>query len=90
MAAYIVSYDLNKQGQNYDCIVKKLRAYGTHWHMQKSVWIIVSDHDASAIYANLQPCLDGNDRLFVARITDDAAWSAQYGGKVQAWLSKHL
>lgn len=27
MTAYIVAYDLMKQGQNYDCIVKKLEPY---------------------------------------------------------------
>lgn len=90
MAAYIVTYDLHEQGQNYNCIIKKLEAYPANWHMQRSVWVIATHDDAGTIYDDLRPCLDDNDRLFVARITDDAAWSTGYGEKVKAWLTKHL
>ncbi len=74
MATYIVAYDLHKQGQNYACLIKKLEGYGTHFHMQQSVWIIETEQSAVQVRDHLKPCLDSNDKLFVGRMSA-AAWS---------------
>ena len=89
MAAYIVSYDLHKQGQNYDCIIKKLEAYPSHWHMQQSVWIVVTNDNASKIRDNLAPCLDSNDKLFVGKLSGEAAWKG-LSDKGSKWLKEVL
>lgn len=83
MSAYIVSYDLMKQGQNYECIIKKLKAY-TSWHMQQSVWIVVSEENVAQIRDNLKSCLDTNDKLFVGKLSA-AAWTT-YGAEADKWL----
>lgn len=85
MSSYIVTYDLLKQGQNYDCLIKKLNAYPTHWHMQQSVWIISTTQTAKQIYDNLAPCLDGNDKIFVGRLAGEAVWNG-YPQKTTDWL----
>ena len=84
MAAYIVTYDLMKQGQNYDCIIAKLKAYSTHWHMQQSAWIIVSSQTAIEIRNDLLNCLDANDKLFVGQLSA-AAWKSA-GADADNWL----
>lgn len=89
MSTYIVSYDLHKQGQNYDCIIQKLKAYGTHWHVQGSVWIICTDQTAAQVRDNLSPCLDTNDKLLVAKLSGEAAWYG-YNQNVTDWLKKNL
>lgn len=89
MAVFIVTYDLKKQGQNYTCINKKLKEYGTHWHIQGSVWIIVTPENAVQIRDNLNSCLDSNDELFVARLSGEAAWTG-YSSAVDDWLLKQL
>jgi CRISPR/Cas system-associated endoribonuclease Cas2 len=89
MAAYIVSYDLHVSGQNYECIVKKLESYGTHWHMQRSVWIIITSQSAIQIRDFLSPCLDSNDKLFVGKLSGEAAWTG-YRAQITEWLKKHL
>ena len=89
MAAYIVTYDLNEEGRNRTCITKKLEAYGTHWHRQRSAWIIVSDELALDIEIGLESCLDSNDSLFVGQLTNNSAWVG-YGENIAAWLVKHL
>ena len=89
MAAYIVSYDLNTPGQKYECLTDKLKAYGTYWHMQGSVWIIVSEDNATEIRDNLKTCLDSNDELFVGALSGEAAWSG-YGSEISKWLKDHL
>lgn len=89
MAVYIVAYDLHKQGQNYSCITQKLESYSAYWHMQGSVWIVVSDKKATEIRDSLKACLDSNDDLFVGRLSGEAAWSG-YGSEVTEWLKDIL
>lgn len=75
MAAYIVTYDLQKAGQNYHCLKEKLENFPRHWHMQGSVWIIESGKTAHSIRNDLMSCLDRNDNLLVAKLQGEAAWS---------------
>lgn len=89
MPSYVVAYDLHKQGQNYDCIIKKLEGYPTHWHMQQSVWVIVTSQSAVQIRDNLQPCLDANDKLFVGQLSGQAAWVG-YNQNISDWLMRQL
>ena len=89
MASYVVTHDLHKEGQNYDCLTKKLKKYGTYFHIQGSVWIISSSDSAGQIRDNLKPCLDSNDKLFVGKLTGEAAWYG-YAKSDTDWLKKHL
>ena len=89
MASYIVSYDLYRQGQNYECLIEKIKSYGTHWHMQQSVWVIVTNQNATQIRDFLRPCLDSNDKLFVAKLSGEAAWYG-YSDQITQWLKKFL
>lgn len=72
MAALIVTYDLKKQGQNYSCIINKLKSYPTHWHMQGSVWIIQTNETPVQVRDKLKSCLDPNDNLFVGLLAAGA------------------
>lgn len=89
MAAYIVSYDLNKKGQNYDCIHKKIKSYRSYRHIQNSVWIIITDDSATDIGNHLADCLDSNDQLFVAALEGEAAWHG-YSQNTTDWLNTKL
>ena len=89
MATYIVTYDLHKTGQNYSCLTEKLEEYGTHWHAQGSVWIIVSSQSAKSIRDNLSSCLDSNDKIIVAKLSGEAAWKG-YSKNINDWLQNNL
>ena len=89
MAAFIVTYDLHRAGQNYQCLTDKLESYPTHWHVQQSVWIIATNQSAADIRDSLNGCLDNNDKLIVARLSGEAAWVG-YSPKVSDWLKRHL
>ena len=87
--AFVVTYDLMKQGQNYDCLIKKLNSYPTHWHAQGSVWFIEATQSAVQIRDFLSPCLDANDKLIVTRLEGEAAWSG-YSQNISDWLKGQL
>lgn len=89
MTTYIVTYDLHKSGQNYQCITTKLRAYPTHWHMQGSVWIIETGKSAVQVRDELTACLDANDKLFVGRLGGEAAWTG-YRTDETNWIKARL
>lgn len=88
MACHIITYDLKKQGQNYECLSEKIKSYGTWAHLQGSVWIVKSDKKSSEIRDHLKACLDENDQLFVAKLTGEAAWTGH--ADRSDWLKKHL
>ncbi|MDV6189875.1 CRISPR-associated protein Cas2 [Stenotrophomonas geniculata] len=84
MSGFIVSYDLHKYGQNYECLKQKLEAYPKHWKMQQSVWIIESSETSVQIRDKLLACLDANDSLFVGHLSG-AAWKT-FGTQADGWL----
>lgn len=75
MANFVVAYDLNKQGQNYDCITEKLKSLHS-FHAQGSVWFVKYDGTAGQLRDHLSPCCDKNDVLFV--------------GKLETWSGYHM
>lgn len=89
MPAYIVTYDLHETGQNYTCLIDKLKQYGTYWHAQQSVWVVVTNQSAVQIRDNLMKCTDSNDKIFVAHLGGEAAWTG-YPDSTSNWLKQNL
>lgn len=54
-----------------------------------SVWIIITSQGAIQIRDFLSPCLDSNDKLFVGKLSGEAAWTG-YRAQITEWLKKHL
>ena len=49
--ALLISYDLNKPGQNYDKLYAKIKELRTWWHYLDSTWIVVSALTPSQAFA---------------------------------------
>ena len=86
---YLISYDLNKSGQNYDKLydaIKKCSA--SWWHYLDSTWLIDTSHSALEIRETIRKCVDANDSFIVIEVTRN------YGGllpeKAWDWIYKHL
>lgn len=74
MASYIVSYDLQTPGRNYEALYQALRSY-TRWaRVNNSVWAIVTESTAVQVRDHLLQFIDSNDRIFVVRSGAEAAW----------------
>ena len=86
--AYIVTYDLCKPGQNYDELIKAIKTY--HWcKITESAWVITTTKSSVEIRDYLKGKLDKNDKLFVGKLTGEAAWSGE-SQEVAEWLKKNL
>ena len=75
---YLISYDLNKPGQNYADLYEAIKSTGAWWHHLDSTWLVDTQLTAVQVSEKLRPCIDNNDNLLVIGVTKE------YAG----WLSK--
>jgi hypothetical protein len=90
MKSFLIGYDLNKPGQNYENLfvaIKKLA--GTWWHCLDSTWIIKSDSTAAAIRDALSPHIDQSDELLVVELSGVGAWVG-FNAECSGWLKENL
>lgn len=70
MAAYMITYDLNSEGQKYDKVIQAIKdasiSWCTYW---KSSYLIKSSLSANQIADKITPYLDSNDRMIVVEAT---------------------
>jgi hypothetical protein len=88
MAAYnlIVSYDLNRPGQDYQTLFSAIRSLGGAIKVQKSVWYVDTNYDEKQARDHLIRVMDRNDSLIVVNSTTDAiAWHG-LAADVEAFL----
>ncbi|WP_312545728.1 hypothetical protein [Pantoea eucalypti] len=86
MSVYVITWNLNKERQNYDtarrAFIQHLERYdNTKDSGLESVRWISTTSTAEQVQNDLQAKLDGNDRLFVSKLTS---------GNHQGWLSKQV
>lgn len=84
MACFVVAYDLNTIGQNYDCIIDKLKQLG-HCRTQQSVWFVEYEGSEENLAIYLAACLDTNDRLFVSEVS--GSWAGKGMQVCGKWLN---
>lgn len=84
MAIILVTYDLKKQGQNYQGVHDYLKKFTYCKHLE-SVWLLDTVRTTSEIRDALRGLTDSNDVIFVTRLSKD--WSSlNYG--CATWLNE--
>ncbi len=73
MAVHLISYDLDKPGQNYPRIITELERLGAK-KVLYSEWLLKSSYSDVQLRNHLQGFVDGNDMLLVVTVTG-AAWN---------------
>lgn len=71
---YLVTYDLNKPGQDYTTLFEALDKLGAKRALL-STWVLRSDYTSAQIRDYLRRFIDANDRLLVGVLGDWAAWN---------------
>ncbi len=62
---YVISYDLNKPGQDYDSLIEELKRHGAK-KLLKSQWRLQrTGTSAEKLLDRFWKCMDRNDRLLV-------------------------
>jgi hypothetical protein len=74
MRLHLVSYDLNRPGQNYPAIVTRLEQLGAT-RILYSQWMLRNAMTADQLRDDLMRFIDQNDRLLVADVSNaPLAW----------------
>ena len=79
---YLITYDLNTEGQDYSALYDKIKSLGEWFHPLESVWFLqpLSTYTAvNTITEQLRTTMDNNDHIFVVEITKQLR---------QGWLPK--
>lgn len=80
MNKILITYDLRKQGANYSDLIGAIKKYPKAVKVCESVWLIKALSSCMQVREKLNRYIDGNDRLFVANLTGEAAWRNVIGG----------
>lgn len=90
MAAYIVTYDLNRSGQDYKRIEAAIMTFAGYAQVATTTWIVIAfGITAVAIADVLRKASDRNDEIFVAELTRDLAWNG-LGDALDTWIRENI
>jgi len=70
--SYLVSYDLDQPGQNYEILIGRLKQYNAK-RVLYSQWVLQTTLTAIQLRDDLKAYVDSNDRLLITRVTNDWA-----------------
>jgi hypothetical protein len=87
MSVLLITYDLNKPGQDYEDVHKYIKQFS--WaRISESSYAIETNLTPDQIYQGISKFIDKTDRVYI--ITLDAPYSGQGPQEVNQWLSEHL
>lgn len=70
-----VSYDLMKEGQNYEAVIAEIKNLGSWAKVNYSLWYVNSSLSASEAAKRVWAVMDSNDKLIVVDTTNNnSAW----------------
>lgn len=83
-----ISYDLNKDGQNYTDLYDTIKTAPGYIRAMDSYWFISSAESVKTWSDRLLAVIDKNDNLFIVDITGQSR-QGWIGKDVWEWLKKH-
>jgi hypothetical protein len=89
MNTFVVSYDLQRPGQDYATLSEFLKSQSNWWHHLGSTWVIVTNLSAVQLRDGIKEHTDANDKVLVVESSGVAAWKG-FNEKGSAWLKEHL
>ena len=87
MSVKLVTYDLDKPGQDYTDLLKEIKKFS--WaRLSESSYAIETDLTPSQLYARFKQYVDANDTIYV--IVLNRPYVGQGPKEVNEWLENHL
>lgn len=85
---FIVSYDLNRPGQNYEGLLEEIRRSPGWLHPMQSTWLIYTNESAQQLSDRLLKYIDGSDRLILMPASKPVlGWLTQESWD---WINKYV
>ena len=80
-----ISYDLRKEGQNYEKLFDFIKSFPVHHKINESFWMVNTSLTAKKLRKKLESVTDENDRVFVVEYGNNAASS--WGNPIENFKS---
>lgn len=92
MAIKLITYDLNKEGQDYTNLYKEIKSLGECINPLDSVWLVQTDISSPEIRNRLREIADENDYFIVVpyAIDSDSERAAWLKKDHINWIKNHL
>jgi virulence-associated protein VapD len=85
MAYFVVNYQLNQAGQDYEALKDEFERLGAQ-KAQRTVYLVdCTAKNAAGLLAHLRPLIDENDMMLVTELTTRPASFRSYEG-TKDWL----
>ena len=68
---YLITYDLNREGQDYQELYDSIESYREYIHPLDSTWFIHTDSSVNEVSGYLESLIDKNDYIFVCEVTEN-------------------
>ena len=81
---YLITYDLNKPGQDYSKLYETIKAMGAWWHYLDSTWLVDTSLSSGQVRDGVLKVMDQTDRVLVVRFSSD--WSAFLTNDAADWI----
>ena len=75
MKPIMIIYDLNRPGQNYSDLHRKIKSLGAWCHPLESTWVVKTNYTTVQARDLLLPFIDNNDELLVVDLKGNGAWT---------------
>lgn len=70
MNLYLITYDLNKSGKNYDDLINAIKQYN-YCKALYSAWFVKTNSTKNEIYNHLKPYIDNDDRIMIIKTNNN-------------------
>lgn len=77
---FLISYDLDKPGQNYERLINRLKQFGA-FSVLRSQWALKTTWTPVQLRDDLKTYMDTNDRLLVTEVSDWASFNLMASDK---------
>lgn len=88
MSIVLVTYDLNKEGQDYEALYEQIKSLGDCINPLDSVWLIKTDKSCAEVKEHLDPVLDKNDLFLV--LPYDKGRAGVLKSKHVEWIKQNI
>ena len=88
MNIFMISYDLNKPGQNYSKVRETIESFGAWCHYLESTYLIKTYSSIETVTHAISRHLDGSDRVIVCKVNKPIhGWLSD---KQWQWINTNL
>ena len=90
MPIQLISYDLQRPGQNYPDLFNAIKSIGTNWwHCLESVWLIRTTLASAQVQDQLRLHIDASDKILIAALAGNWA-TIGLNQECNQWLRNNL